>query len=183
MLKEILREIQNYFEDVEHDRALAILSLEYSNVLSVHGKNEKLKYFEIHSRKEGNLWHYIRQGVYSYLAKKKRKEMQGISKENDNHCVSGGFIFDKMDRFAHDFLKKKYNVKGYLFTKSATIKYMKQICDWNSMGVFDVFYAQKQGSYDYRIKLELYERETGITYAVVTFDFVEKDHAYCDKGN
>lgn len=74
MLKEILREIYNYFEDIEHDRALATLSLEYSNVLSVHGKNGKLEYFEIHSHKEGSIWHYIKQGVYSYLAKKRKEQ-------------------------------------------------------------------------------------------------------------
>ena len=75
MIKEILREIRNYFKDTKHDKALRVLSLEYSNVLSVRGdKDGKLEFFEIHSHKEGSIWHYIRQGVYSYLAKKRREQ-------------------------------------------------------------------------------------------------------------
>lgn len=56
---------------------------------------------------------------YSKIQKStRRKEMNEVSKENDNHCVSGGFIFDQMDRFAHDYLKKRYKIKGCLLTKS-----------------------------------------------------------------
>lgn len=74
MIKEILREIRNYFKDSKHDKALSVLKDEYSNVLSVHGKNGKLEFFEIHSHKEGSIWHYIKQGVCSYLAKKRRDD-------------------------------------------------------------------------------------------------------------
>ena len=100
---------------------------------------------------------------------------------NGGSQVSGGFIFDQMDRFAHDFLKKKYNLKGCLFTKGGIIEYDKQVCDWNTMRIFEVYSEKILGSHDYRIKLELYERGTNITYASADFVFVEKDHAYCDK--
>ena len=61
--------------------------------------------------------------------------MQKVSKENSNHCVSGGFIFDQMDRFAHDYLKKEQNIKGYLFTECAHIHYSKQICDFGNVKI------------------------------------------------
>lgn len=106
--------------------------------------------------------------------------MQEISKENGNNCVSGGYIFDRMDRFAYHYLKRKYKIKNCLFTKSVIVEYRKQVCDWNSTRIFVVFCKKTQGLYDYRIKLELYEPETGMLYARANFTFVEKDHAYCD---
>ena len=46
--------------------------------------------------------------------------MNEVSKENDNHCVSGGFIFDKMDRFAHDYWKKNKILKGIYLLNAHT---------------------------------------------------------------
>lgn len=74
MIKEILREICNYFEDVEHDKALSVLHREYGEIY-VQPKNflDGCAKVGIYKHKEGSIWHYIRQGVYSYLAKKRRE--------------------------------------------------------------------------------------------------------------
>lgn len=42
--------------------------------------------------------------------------------------VSGGYIFDKMDRIAQDWVETKNRDLKYWMTKSAKIKYMRQIC-------------------------------------------------------
>lgn len=108
--------------------------------------------------------------------------MNEVSKKsvNGGSQISGGFIFDQMDRFAYHYLKRKYKIKNYLFTKSVIVEYEKQVCDWNSMRIFVVFCEKILGSNDYRIRLELFEPETDTTYAYADFIFVEKDHAYCD---
>lgn len=106
--------------------------------------------------------------------------MQEVSKENSNHCVSGGYIFDQLDRFAHDYIKKKFKVKNYLLTKRASAVFERQICDWNTVRIIvkhkesiklfsNLYYAIMAVIDDY-----------GKTYATAKFIFVEKDHTYCD---
>lgn len=101
--------------------------------------------------------------------------MQEISKKsvNGGSQVSGGYIFDQMDRFAHDYLKKELKTDKFLFTTKADITFYRQICNWDN------------------IKLDAYSLYGGVVivkaidenstyYALAKFIFVEKDHAYCD---
>lgn len=76
MIKEILREIRNYFEDKKHDRALTVLQKEYGRILykEVDSENRNFEYTDIYNHKEGSIWHYIGNGAYSYLAKKRREQ-------------------------------------------------------------------------------------------------------------
>lgn len=113
--------------------------------------------------------------------------MQEVSKENDNHCVSGGFIFDQMDRFAHDQMVRAHKVAGYLFTFNATIWYYKQVCNWDLVEL--VMYEFKvRATTDQEGKttryfyttVKLRDKETQKDLATGTFDFIEKDRAYCD---
>lgn len=100
-----------------------------------------------------------------------------VSKENDNYCVSGGFIFDQMDRFAHDYWKKEYNTKGYLFTADVMVYFNKQICDWDDMQLnakmLDTVETAKA------VLVSVQDKDFN-EYAWGVFHFVEKDHAYCD---
>lgn len=76
MIKEILREICNYFEDKEHDKALMSLQKKYGLICYKETDiiNRIFEYMDIYKHKEGSIWHYIKQGVYSYLAKKRREQ-------------------------------------------------------------------------------------------------------------
>ena len=107
-----------------------------------------------------------------------------ISKKsvNGGSQVSGGFIFDQMDRFAHDFLKKKYKVKGFLLTNEAKIVYRKQICNWNDIELkLYLFYDWVSV---FQTVVHAVDKKDKKIYAIANFFFVEKDHAYCDtKGN
>lgn len=107
--------------------------------------------------------------------------MQEISKENDNHCVSGGFIFDQMDRFAHTFIKAFKNNEHYLFTAKSTIIFDRQICDWKSVKMvakaFEVFESDFS---QYNLSVVIVGKDNNMTYASADFIFVEKDHTYCD---
>lgn len=76
MIKEILREICNYFEDKKHDRALSILRKKYERKIyyAKEDTDGRIEYFDTYNQKEGSIWHYIGNGVYSYLAKKRREQ-------------------------------------------------------------------------------------------------------------
>lgn len=58
-----------------------------------------------------------------------------ISKKsvNGGSQISGGFIFDQMDRFAHDYWKKELETDKFLFTAKADITFYRQICDWDDV--------------------------------------------------
>ena len=100
--------------------------------------------------------------------------MQEVSKKsvNSDSQVSSGYIFDQMDRFAHFFVAREEDTKGYLFTQEAHISYKKQICDWNDVEL--MLYAY----YKYETVLQMVVRAVGKTdgaiYAEGSFCFVEK---------
>lgn len=77
MLKEILREIRNYFKDTKHDKALTVLRKKYGRKFIYYAKEDtggRVEYLDIYKHKEGSIWHYIGNGVYSCLAKKRREQ-------------------------------------------------------------------------------------------------------------
>lgn len=111
--------------------------------------------------------------------------MSEVSKENDNHCVSGGFIFDRMDRFAHDYLYKEYGKDKFYFTKDAKIVFSKQICDWEDVELSKGMTIKRMTCptlepIEYVVAVNALSKSTKDMYACATFTFVEKDHAYCD---
>ena len=105
--------------------------------------------------------------------------MNEVSKKsvNGGSQVSGGFIFDQMDRFAHDYWKKEYNTKGYLFTSDAMVFFNKQICNWGDMQLkakmIDIVVEPTA------VLVSVLDKDFN-EYAWGMFRFVEKDHAYCD---
>lgn len=106
--------------------------------------------------------------------------MNEVSKENANNCVSGGFIFDQMDRFAHDYLKKMYKVKGFLLTIVASVSYIRQVCDWDSVDVVVSNHYYDENDATYCIYTNVVDKKNNTVYASAYIEFIEKDHAYCD---
>lgn len=97
-----------------------------------------------------------------------------ISKKsvNGGSQVSGGYIFDQMDRFAHDYWKKELETDKFLFTAKADITFYRQICNWDDVKL------NAYSLYD-RVVVRAID-ENGECCAWAEFTFVEKDHAYCD---
>ena len=118
--------------------------------------------------------------------------MNEVSKKsiNGGSQVSGGFIFDQVDRFAHDYLCNEYGKDKFYFTKDAQIVFAKQVCNWDDveLGIGDLVkrtFCPVLTPVEYTIQvLALSKATKGTIYANAVFTFVEKDHAYCDtKGN
>lgn len=106
--------------------------------------------------------------------------MNEVSKKsvNGGSQISGGFIFDQMDRFARDYIKEMYNITGFLFSKYADIAYIKQICDWEKVKLF-VSFADKESDKTYCVIVDaMIDGEKIVSSSKIRF--VEKDHAYCD---
>lgn len=101
--------------------------------------------------------------------------MNEVSKKsvNGGSQVSGGYIFDQMDRFAHDLLKKELKTNNFLFTSNADISFYRQICNWDDIKL--IAYSLYGG-----VVIVKAIDENGQVYAFARFIFVEKDHAYCD---
>lgn len=103
--------------------------------------------------------------------------MTEIKKENSNDCISGGYIFDQVDKFSHDYIKDKYTIKGYLFTSCAHISYRKQICNWEDckiiMGSNYVFDDA------YMCLVRVIDKNTKDIYATARLTFVEKKKTHC----
>ena len=113
--------------------------------------------------------------------------MQEVSKKsiNGGSQVSGGFIFDQMDRFAHDYLCNEYGKDKFYFTKDAKIVFSKQICDWNDVELYKAMTIKRMTcptleTIEYVVGVTALSKSMKDTYAHATFTFVEKDHAYCD---
>ena len=108
--------------------------------------------------------------------------MNEVSKKsvNGGSQVSGGFIFDQMDRFAHDYLKNKYKVKGFLLTSVANVFYAKQICNWDSVNIVALNYYYNENDATYWILINAVDKKNDTVYTSAYIEFVEKDHAYCD---
>lgn len=107
--------------------------------------------------------------------------MQEVSKKsvNGGSQVSGGYIFDQMDRFAHDWLKKRYRIKSHLFTKDAIITYHRQVCNWDEIDIV-VLNHFSYASCSYDIRVHAIGKKDKLLYVMANFGFVTKDHAYCD---
>lgn len=108
--------------------------------------------------------------------------MQEVSKRsvNGGSQVSGGFIFDQMDKYAHAYIKESYGIQKPLFTAKAAVDFTAQICDWDKV-VMRITECNRMTLYLtlYTAKVVI-EDETGKEYATGFFVFVEKEHADCE---
>lgn len=103
-----------------------------------------------------------------------------MAEYNEYSCVSGGFIFDQMDKHAHAYIKEFYGLQKPLFTAKADVDFTAQICDWDKI-VMRITECNRMTLYStlYTAKVVI-EDETGKEYATGFFVFVEKEHAYCE---
>ena len=64
------------------------------------------------------------------LTNPRERKMVGIKKRNDYGMLSGGFLFDKMDRSALDKVKMTFGIpkKTVLVTKDARVWFKRQVC-------------------------------------------------------
>lgn len=65
--------IRNYFKDTKHDKDLSVLRKKHGRILYKEGNSENIQfeYIDIYNHKEGSIWHYIGQGINSYLTNKR----------------------------------------------------------------------------------------------------------------
>lgn len=93
--------------------------------------------------------------------------------------ISGGYIFDLLDRTALEKLNLCYpeTETQQIYTKESTITYHKQLCDLSDVR-FRLRYATFDGK-EYRVGLSLLQGKTKIAHA--RFVFVQAKHNYCER--
>lgn len=94
---------------------------------------------------------------------------------NKNGCVSGGFIFDQMDKFGHDCVAEKFPDK-YVFTENANVAFLKQVCNWKDVHLTKSTCLSDGNTVQIQVALAGANDEH---YALGYFIFKLKDHAYC----
>lgn len=97
---------------------------------------------------------------------------------NENGCVSGGFIFDQMDRYAARLMRAA-EPRKHVFTKYANVVFRKQICDWDKMTVNSTVPEKDRINDEYHIRVWVCDKNVLGAFATGEFIFVAKDHACC----
>ena len=121
---------------------------------------------------------YVSKTTKNYVLPRQRKGIE----YNKYGCVSGGTIFDQLDKFAYNQIINKYKISnGALLTSSATIDFNKQICDWGDtiFKVLDIHTDESQENYFCKILCIDKNEKTDKIYAVANFIFKLKNSAFC----
>lgn len=102
-----------------------------------------------------------------------------MNKLNKYNFISGGYIFDLLDRTALEKLNMCYRETEtqQIYTKESAITYHKQLCDLSDIRV-RLRYATFDGK-EYRVGLSLLQGKTKIAHA--RFVFVQAKHNYCER--
>ena len=99
---------------------------------------------------------------------------------NNYGFVSGGYLFDRMDRIAQKAaIKKSFFRKRYAMTKNAHIEYQKQCCDVRDLR-FVVVTPVEKSKRKWVGAVYAMSRTTKTTYATATFEFAYVDKNYCE---
>lgn len=102
-----------------------------------------------------------------------------MKKLNNMGFVSGGYIFDILDRFAQIAIRTDY---PYVMTEKAEIQFLKQCCDPNDLGVVvkchkNIMVVRNR----WAVEVMAVSIGTPSTiYATAKFTFVGKTHSYCE---
>ena len=101
-----------------------------------------------------------------------------MNKYNIDKFISGGYIFDKLDRYAQIIALTRTN-KKHAYTSWAFPKYLKQLCKDD--------YALKY-NWCFKIGKRIFVKTSmrnndGLIVATCIFCFVETDKNYCEKKN
>lgn len=91
--------------------------------------------------------------------------------------ISGGYIFDLLDRKALEAINKKfpYTKDTQLYTSTGNIHYEKQLCDTKNIETKPLVYDFNDY---YSVIIELWQHNTLIASATFLFEFAK--HNYCE---
>ena len=92
--------------------------------------------------------------------------------------ISGGYIFDLLDRKALEAINEAYpeTKDQQIYTKVGSIVYKKQLCNTENIKTNTEYIFKKNDEYFVCVVLE--QNDTRI--ADVTFTFARADHNYCE---
>lgn len=103
-----------------------------------------------------------------------------MNQYNKYGFISGGALFDMMDRFALRTLNTQHpeTDKEFWFTQNSETFFLKQACTDTDVRP-RLRYLNKQNDIAY-IGTEILNVDTGITIASATFVFKKKNHNFCE---
>lgn len=109
----------------------------------------------------------------------RKKQTNIIEKQNIDNFISGGYIYDQLDRFAQGLIICTLSEHTYEFTRWGFITYLKQLCA-------DDFYI----GYNWKFKLgrryfcKVYAKDrNGVKIASAIFCFIGTEKNYCNLKN
>lgn len=102
-----------------------------------------------------------------------------MDKTNKYGFISGGYIFDLLDRTALQAINEKYpeTASQQVYTTCGHTTYLKQLCDIERTKVVTTKCYEYFG--EYRVHVELWQGETLIAHGY--FTFVQAEHNYCEQ--
>lgn len=97
---------------------------------------------------------------------------------NKHGFISGGYIFDLLDRKALEEINKAHpETKGQqIYTKYGSVVYKKQLCNTENIKTNVEYIFEKNDEYFICVCLE--QNDTQIADAIFTFS--QADHNYCE---
>ena len=98
--------------------------------------------------------------------------------------ISGGKIFDMMDRAALDYVRERYNEKdSYIFTSHSRISFLKQLCKLHDHSIH--VRSDERGMNPgkrWEIYTKLYAGKDRTLIAEAFFEFKKADHNFCESN-
>ena len=101
-----------------------------------------------------------------------------MKNKNDYGFYSGGYIFDRLDRAALNYLRKKWPdlQDKQVYTARSLVWFEHQLCDLNKTKVFlNSWECKDDNTYEINVTL----RKVSIAIASGTFTFKVAKHNYC----
>lgn len=104
-----------------------------------------------------------------------------MDKTNKYGFISGGYIFDLLDRTALQAINEKYpeTANQQVYTASADINYSKQLCNLEYITPIVIMCFYSQAKHKFVVICRLYQNETEIADAC--FEFAIAEHNYCEQ--
>ena len=105
-----------------------------------------------------------------------------MNKLNKYNFISGGYIFDRLDRAALDAVNQKFhNADKLIFTRTAEIDYRKQLCNLRGVKTIVDFVEYDTAQRQYVVGVKLRQIDTDIAYG--TFYFKQAFKNFCEIKN
>ena len=104
-----------------------------------------------------------------------------MKKLNKYNFISGGYIFDLLDRAALQAVNDKFgNGNKLVFTRNAEIDYRKQLCDLRGVKTIVDFVEFDSARRVYCVGVRVRQVATDIAYGTFYFKMAYKN--YCEVG-